>query len=85
MHSHLEHQLAWLRDRDPPLSAVIADIQREEEGHLAWAIRGRDGSLNGLDRLVTLIVEGLIWLSTNGESARLSKALAPKAPSAPAA
>lgn len=83
VHGHLEHQHIWLGDRDPALSSAIAEIQREEEGHLQWAMEGRDGTFGLLDTLVTAIVEALIWLSTNGESATLARAMKVKAPSEP--
>ncbi len=80
VHAHLSHQLAWL-DRggafsDPDLRAAIADIQKEEEAHLAWAeahAPAPSASIRALDGAITLMVEALIWLSTNGESGRLSR------------
>lgn len=85
VHGHLDHQLCWLGDRDPVLSSAIAEIQREEEGHLQWATQGGGDARGPLDALITAVVQALIWLSTNGESATLAKALKVRAPSTPAA
>lgn len=79
VHRHLGEQLAWL-DRQPtpdePVRSVIADIREEETAHLAWAVGDRDGPTAGpLAWLIEAVVEGLIWLSTQGESARLSREL----------
>lgn len=82
VHAHLAHQLAWLEAdpsrADPELHAVIAEIQAEEVEHLAWAeAKAPRRSLwsRALDTAVTAVVEALIWLSTQGESARLSREL----------
>lgn len=82
VHRHLSEQIAWLRsaagDRDEELIAAIADVQAEEEGHLTWAEAGasRAGWIGALDGAVSVVVEALIWTSTQGESARLSKQMA---------
>lgn len=80
VHRHLDHQLAWLAAdparADPELSAAIAAIQTEEEGHLTWAAdrRPRQTPLTrALYALVAATVEALIWLSTQGESGRLRR------------
>jgi len=85
VHGHLDHQLAWLGDSDPNLSVAITDIQREEEDHLRWAMNGRKTVFSPLATPIRAIVEALIWLSTNGESAALARTLRAKAPAAPAA
>ena len=84
VHRHLDHQLAWLAAdparADPELSAAIAAIQTEEEGHLAWAAdrRPRQTRLTrALYAAVAATVEALIWLSTQGESGRLAREIAP--------
>lgn len=81
VHRHLSDQIAWLRsgasDQDEELIAAIAEVQAEEERHLAWAEAGASGSgwIGGLDGVVSLVVEALIWMSTQGESSRLQKQL----------
>ena len=74
VHRHLDEQLEWLGGRDPELSAAIAAIQTQEEGHLAWAAERRPpptAATRALERAVEAVVEALIWLSTQGESGRL--------------
>lgn len=81
VHHHLTDQLAWLKGQDTELENVIADIQAQEVGHLEWAAKRRPGNTvfgTLLDRGVTGTVEALIWLSTQGESARLSRDLRAK-------
>ncbi len=80
VHRHLDHQLAWLAAdparADPELAAVIAAIQTEEEGHLAWAAARRPSqtpATRALYAAVAATVEALIWLSTQGESGRLAR------------
>lgn len=81
VHRHLDEQLAWLRLQhgvpDQALIAAIAEVQSEEESHLAWAEAGAKQSGVGalLDAAVVFLVEALIWMSTQGESHRLSKQL----------
>lgn len=75
---HLDEQLSWLGERDPELSTAIAEIQAQEVGHLAHAVAGRGDRTawgNLLDAAVTAVVETLIWLSTQGDSTRMARAL----------
>ncbi|HEV2081743.1 MAG TPA: demethoxyubiquinone hydroxylase family protein [Brevundimonas sp.] len=76
VHRHLSEQLAWLRGAaggtDAELIAAIAGVQTEEEGHLEWADRGGRPS-PVLDAAVAATVDALIWMSTQGESARLAR------------
>lgn len=82
VHRHLSEQIVWLRsvaaDQDDELVAAISEVQAEEEGHLAWAEAGVSEThwTDALDCVVSFTVEILIWMSTQGESARLSKQLA---------
>lgn len=79
VHRHLDEQLRFLGARDRELHACIADIGLEELQHLAFAQRGRGADTTAgrlLDRLVTVATEMLIWLSTRGDSVRLSRVLA---------
>jgi ubiquinone biosynthesis monooxygenase Coq7 len=76
VHRHLDEQLAWLDGRDPELEAAIAEIQAQEVGHLGWAETRRGPATpvtRALDGAVTGLVEALIWMSTQGESARLAR------------
>lgn len=78
VHRHLDDQLAWLGDRDVEMAATIRDIQQQELGHLRYAEkeRGAANTLTALlDGAICLAVEGLIWLSTRGDSVRLARTL----------
>ncbi|MBC6982581.1 demethoxyubiquinone hydroxylase family protein [Caulobacter sp. 17J80-11] len=75
---HLEDQLIFLGERDPELSTAIAEIQAQELGHLEHAVSGRGAKRaeeRALDALVAAVVEVLIWLSTQGDSARMAREL----------
>ena len=79
VHRHLTEQLDWLASRpdraDDAVAGAIREIQAEEVGHLAWASdRAPGGAAAGaLDGVISWIVEALIWVSTQGESARLHR------------
>lgn len=78
VHDHLDAQIAFLRPLGSELANTIAEIQTEEEGHLALAKsnKGADSSLTSLlDRIIRPTVHGLVWLSTNGDSARMRRDL----------
>jgi ubiquinone biosynthesis monooxygenase Coq7 len=78
VHHHLDAQLRYLDGRDAELAGAIREIQREEEGHLDFAVthRGRKGWLsNALDSVIAGLTETLIWLSTQGDSVRLAREL----------
>lgn len=78
VHRHLTEQLAFLRDRDPGLYALIESIRAEEEGHLdlARAQKTRDTlATRAFQAMVRGSVELVIWLSTWGESARMRRDL----------
>ena len=76
VHRHLDAQIAYLEGRDNALAAIIRDIQREEQAHLAFA---EDHHHAGgvfatiLDGVVTAATETMIWLSTRGDSRRLAQ------------
>lgn len=77
VHGHLDDQIRYLAPRDPDLAALVRDIQAEELGHMHWArsnrkAPGRPGVVHGV---VALATEGLIWLSTRGDSLRLAREL----------
>lgn len=75
VHRHLDEQIAYLSGRDDALAAIIRDIQRDEDAHLDFAERHHDGKgvfaglLNGV---VTAATEAMIWMSTRGDSRRLT-------------
>jgi ubiquinone biosynthesis monooxygenase Coq7 len=78
VHRHLVQQINYLETRDPELAAVIRDIQRDEDAHLAFAEANHDPSrlpARLLAALVAWATETLIWISTRGDSVKLSRAL----------
>ena len=81
VHRHLDDQIAWATGRDDHLGRTIAAIQVEELQHLAFATgnRHRHG-LVWLARAIEQATEALIWISTRGDSARLSRQLAQARP-----
>ena len=78
VHRHLDDQLAYLGASDPEMSAVIREIQVQELGHLRYAEASR-GAANLLTRLldgaIVGLTEALIWMSTRGDSVRLTRDL----------
>jgi ubiquinone biosynthesis monooxygenase Coq7 len=77
VHRHLEDQVRWADDNDPELAGTIREIQIEELAHLEFACRNRSGAgLRWLGVLIAHTTEGLIWLSTRGDSLRLAKQIA---------
>jgi ubiquinone biosynthesis monooxygenase Coq7 len=82
VHGHMEEQIAFLERRDPELARSIRDIQLEEMAHLDYAERNlAPGSLLSwvLEPFIAACTEGLIALSTRGDSIRLRRALAAEA------
>lgn len=77
VHRHLDDQLRYLSPRDPQLAELIRDIQTEELGHMDWSRSQRnDGGRAGLlHHVIALTTEGLIWVSTRGDSVRLAREL----------
>lgn len=74
VHRHLEHQKAFLRQRDLELHDLIGSIQEQELAHLQHAVGQQPRQ--GLVRAVTLpviglVTESLIWLSTWGDSSAM--------------
>jgi ubiquinone biosynthesis monooxygenase Coq7 len=81
VHRHLNDQLAFLSNRDQELFALIASIKSEELSHLHHAeknLTSRGPSVRMLRRLIDAVTEVLIFMSTSGDSARMSRALAVK-------
>lgn len=78
VHKHLDDQLHFLRGRDEELRSLIFSIQEEEVAHMHHALvriatRARWASL--LNAIISGCTEAVIWLSTWGTSAKMSKAL----------
>lgn len=77
VHRHLDDQIRWADGRDEGLRRTIADIQVEEVAHIDWAVQGRRGrGFRWLAALIEHLTEGLIWVSTRGDSRRLAQELA---------
>jgi ubiquinone biosynthesis monooxygenase Coq7 len=78
VHRHLDDQLHFLADRDPALHAIIASIREEELAHLHRAeerLDSRRRYLSLLRGLIGTATDVLIWLSTWGDSSRMTRAL----------
>jgi 3-demethoxyubiquinol 3-hydroxylase len=78
VHKHLDDQLHFLRGRDEELRSLIFSIQEEEAAHMHHALvriapRSRWARL--LNAIISGCTEAVIWLSTWGTSAKMSKAL----------
>jgi ubiquinone biosynthesis monooxygenase Coq7 len=78
VHRHLDDQLGFVRERDGELEKIILSIREEELAHLWHAerqLRSPGALLNLLRRIIALTTDGLIWLSTWGDSSRMAYAL----------
>jgi len=78
VHKHLDDQLYFLKTRDPELYALIDEIREEELSHLHHAqeqISSRGLWKRALGLLVVVATETVIWLSTWGDSTKMSKEL----------
>ena len=78
VHRHLEDQLRFLQDRDKALHMAISEILTEELAHLNTArahITFRTMADRWLSRMIALATEGVIWLSTWGDSTRMFREL----------
>lgn len=79
VHRHMNDQLVFLQRRDPELRDIVAAIQRDELSHLATAdAQAHSATIIRaiLHRLVFLVTDIVIWLSTSGDSSRMRRALA---------
>ena len=76
VHRHLKDQLLFLETRDLELCGLIKSIQIEELSHLENAKTNQSVS-NGFGRIalrfVAFVTDVLIWMSTSGDSLRLSR------------
>jgi 3-demethoxyubiquinol 3-hydroxylase len=86
VHRHLDDQLFYLRGRDTQLYSLIHSIQHEELAHLNYA-QERIANDAVWTRVLRSFISGstdvVIWLSTWGESSRMSKELSAARSSAP--
>ena len=77
VHRHLDDQIRWAAGRDEDMRRVIEDIRIEETAHIDWAVEHRAGrGFRWLERLISIATEGLIRISTRGDSVRLARELA---------
>jgi len=77
VHRHLDDQIVWAAGRDDELRQTIQAIQVEEIRHLDYATQNRrQHGLAWFEWIIEQATETLIWLSTRGDSARLSRQLA---------
>jgi ubiquinone biosynthesis monooxygenase Coq7 len=79
VHHHLDDQLHFLASRDPELHGIIMSIREEELAHLHHAeaqLVAPNTFQRVLRRLIGDITDGLIWLSTWGDSQRMARDLA---------
>lgn len=78
VHRHLDDQMHYLRSRDADLYDVIGSIRAEELAHLNHAeaeLKAAGAQSALLRRAIAVITDLLIWLSTWGDSQRMTKAL----------
>jgi ubiquinone biosynthesis monooxygenase Coq7 len=76
VHQHLRDQIAWAEGEDRELAATIRSIQIEEDAHIQFATEHRHTQGFGwLKGPIGVATEGLIWISTRGDSSRLARQL----------
>lgn len=78
VHHHLDDQLFFLANRDHDLHSIILAIREEELAHLHHAeeqLKSPGPALNLLRSLISIATDVLIWLSTWGDSNRMTRAL----------
>jgi ubiquinone biosynthesis monooxygenase Coq7 len=78
VHRHLDDQLHFLAQRDLELYGIIISIREEELAHLRHAeaqLIAPNAFQGILRRLIGNITDGLIWLSTWGDSQRMARDL----------
>jgi ubiquinone biosynthesis monooxygenase Coq7 len=78
VHRHLDDQLRFLAERDRQLHWIIALIREEELSHLRHAennLRSPGPLLKSLRITISRITDALIFLSTWGDSRRMSRDL----------
>jgi ubiquinone biosynthesis monooxygenase Coq7 len=78
VHRHLDDQLHFLQNRDSELHRIILSVREEELSHLRHAeeqLHSPGAMLEALRRIISRVTDGLIWLSTWGDSSRMAHAL----------
>jgi ubiquinone biosynthesis monooxygenase Coq7 len=78
VHRHLNDQLAFVSERDQELYTLIDSIKVEELSHLSHAeerLTARGPIVRMLRRTIDAVTEGLIFLSTSGDSLRMAREL----------
>lgn len=78
VHKHLEDRLFFLDGKDDALATLIRSIQEEELSHLHHAkreISARNPLTNIVSAIIALSTEIVIWLSTQGDSAKMARAI----------
>jgi ubiquinone biosynthesis monooxygenase Coq7 len=78
VHRHLDDQLHFLQGRDSELHRIILSIREEELAHLRHAeeqLHSPGALLQLLRGAIAVTTDGLIWLSTWGDSSRMTRAL----------
>ena len=79
VHRHLEDQLAFLVNRERELYNLISAIQNDEMAHLRYA-EDRPGTMTMWPRIlsagIAVVTETMIWLSTWGDSSRMTRKIA---------
>jgi ubiquinone biosynthesis monooxygenase Coq7 len=78
VHRHLDDQLGFLVTRDKELHEAIVNIREEELSHLTHAeaqLGVPDPYQRFLRRLISVLTDLLIWLSTWGDSTRMAAEL----------
>jgi 3-demethoxyubiquinol 3-hydroxylase len=79
VHRHLEDQLQFLRTRDLELRDLVLSIQAEELSHLHHAeqrITSTGLHARALGGFISRSTDVAIWLSTWGDSTRMTRELA---------
>jgi ubiquinone biosynthesis monooxygenase Coq7 len=78
VHRHLDDQLHFLKQRDFQLYGMILSIREEELAHLRHAeehLQTPGVMLQVLRKVISFATDSLIWLSTWGDSTRMTHAL----------
>src|ERR1051326_6819941 len=78
VHRHLDDQLQFLAGRDQELHAIILEIREEELSHLNQAemhLHAPNFFRRTLRSLISDVTDAVIWLSTWGDSTRMTRDL----------
>ena len=75
VHRHLVEQIHFLENSDGELAAIVKNILKEEDAHLAIAEKQHDptrASAKILAAIISAATEVLIFMSTRGDSRKLN-------------